>query len=210
MGSLEQLQRFSLAGRVGFEGAGNGPKVVLHHPSGASVEVYLHGAHVGLWRTASGRTPIFMSDSALFTPGTAIRGGIPLCWPQFSNIGGALPFHGFARTALFGVAQVCATPQGATRVLLRLTENEHTLALWPHKFILDYTVELFEEALTTEVQVTNKGTEPFSFTCALHSYYRVGNIADVTVAGFGGVSYLDNLQDRKLVDEPAAPRQAST
>eukprot|EP01012_Entosiphon_sulcatum_P026403 TRINITY_DN3184_c0_g1_i4.p1 TRINITY_DN3184_c0_g1~~TRINITY_DN3184_c0_g1_i4.p1 ORF type:complete len:128 (-),score=5.46 TRINITY_DN3184_c0_g1_i4:545-928(-) len=63
MGSLEQLQRFSLAGRVGFEGAGNGPKVVLHHPSGASVEVYLHGAHVGLWRTASGRTPIFMSDS---------------------------------------------------------------------------------------------------------------------------------------------------
>ncbi len=40
---------------------------------------------------------IFMSKNAVFAPPKAIRGGVPVCFPQFSNFGPLAQQHGFVR-----------------------------------------------------------------------------------------------------------------
>ena len=46
------------------------------------------------WRS---KQILFLSKDAVFNASKAIRGGIPICWPQFGPRGN-LPAHGFART----------------------------------------------------------------------------------------------------------------
>src|SRR3954464_3423545 len=78
--------------------------VLLSHPSGSSADVYLNGAHVTSWTPAGGKDVLFMGKTASFAPGDPIRGGIPVVWPQFANIG-ALPQHGFARKSEWRLAE---------------------------------------------------------------------------------------------------------
>lgn len=63
---------------------------------GASALIALHGAHVLSWIPADGRERLFLSERAAFDGQTAIRGGIPVIFPQFSERG-LLPKHGFVR-----------------------------------------------------------------------------------------------------------------
>ena len=68
------------------------------HSDGATALVALHGAHVLSWQPADGRERLFLSDRAVFDGQAAIRGGIPVVFPQFAERG-PLRKHGFARTA---------------------------------------------------------------------------------------------------------------
>ncbi|HJW45969.1 MAG TPA: hypothetical protein VJ484_05715, partial [Lysobacter sp.] len=54
-----------------------------------------HGAQVLSWQCC-GRERLYLSPRATFTPGQAIRGGVPVIFPQFSDRGSGLR-HGFAR-----------------------------------------------------------------------------------------------------------------
>lgn len=84
---------------------------ILHHHcimqslvsmQGETAEVFLHGAHVTSWKSASGQERLFVSKQALFQPPKAIRGGVPVCFPQFGALG-PLGQHGFARNTEFEV-----------------------------------------------------------------------------------------------------------
>jgi glucose-6-phosphate 1-epimerase len=60
-------------------------KVVLVHPAGkASVEIYLHGATVTSWKIL-GQEMLYLSPQAVFAPGKAIRGGIPVVFRQLQQ-----------------------------------------------------------------------------------------------------------------------------
>eukprot|EP00879_Flechtneria_rotunda_P011257 GHRR01011758.1.p1 GENE.GHRR01011758.1~~GHRR01011758.1.p1 ORF type:complete len:150 (+),score=28.29 GHRR01011758.1:152-601(+) len=75
-------------------------KLTLRSEKGATCEVYLHGAHIVSWKDASGRDILFTSKQAIFKPPKAIRGGVPVCFPQFGQLG-PLGQHGFARNTNF-------------------------------------------------------------------------------------------------------------
>jgi glucose-6-phosphate 1-epimerase len=60
-----------------------------------NAKICTYGAHV-VEATVEGERLLFLSQQAVFEKGKAIRGGIPVIWPQFSNRG-PLPSHGFAR-----------------------------------------------------------------------------------------------------------------
>ncbi|XP_037497074.1 putative glucose-6-phosphate 1-epimerase isoform X1 [Jatropha curcas] len=60
-------------------------QVVLRNPQGASVRVSLHGGQVVSWRNEQGEELLFTSSKAIFRPPKAMRGGIPICFPQFGN-----------------------------------------------------------------------------------------------------------------------------
>src|SRR5512146_3353582 len=77
-------------------GRNNLPKVILHGPDGAQAEVYLHGAQVTSWKAADGLERLFLSERSDFLPGSAIRGGVPVIFPQFNELGPLIK-HGFAR-----------------------------------------------------------------------------------------------------------------
>ena len=63
-----------------------------------SCEIYLFGATVTSWRVDGSQNIIFVSKNAKLDGTKAIRGGIPVCFPQF----GPWEFgarHGFARVS---------------------------------------------------------------------------------------------------------------
>eukprot|EP01128_Nolandella_sp_AFSM9_P004487 TRINITY_DN2018_c0_g1_i1.p1 TRINITY_DN2018_c0_g1~~TRINITY_DN2018_c0_g1_i1.p1 ORF type:complete len:169 (-),score=12.88 TRINITY_DN2018_c0_g1_i1:259-765(-) len=98
--SLSKLQtRFFARDRISFvRGKGDLTLIQLQANSSAKVEVYLHGGHITSFRDASGKELIYLSENASFTPTSSIRGGIPVCWPQFADLG-SLPAHGLLRTS---------------------------------------------------------------------------------------------------------------
>ncbi len=169
----------------------------LNGPRGASAVVSKLGAQVLSWVTPDGRERLFLSDKAVFDGSVAIRGGIPVCWPQFASLG-ELPKHGFVRTLPW---QVSAQRGGDDYALLtlELADDATTRALWPHAFRLELTVMLETDRLDLELSVNNTGDSAFAFTGALHSYLRVVQVEDVTLEGLYGHDYRDAAKGNVVV-----------
>jgi len=81
-------------------------------------------------------------------------------------------------------------------VALSTSADEVTRKTWQGDFHLLFCAT-FGEQLRLELIVTNRGTLPFRYEEALHSYYRVGNVEKVKVRGLGGASYIDKVEARK-------------
>ena len=123
---------------------------------------------------------LYLSPDASIDEGQAIRGGIPICWPQF-NTRGPLPKHGFARNAVWRLHG-----QDDTSLLLELTPDDlsdEMRAAWPHQFQLRQKIDLAPGQLTVTLDVSNQGQTPFDFTTALHTYLRVADLTQVQLAG---------------------------
>jgi glucose-6-phosphate 1-epimerase len=173
----------------------------LAHPSGSTAQVHTYGAHVTSWIPAGGGEALFLSRAAKFQPGTSIRGGVPVIFPQFAETG-PLPKHGFARMEVWE-----RVDGSGSAVTLRLRDNERTRALWPHAFLLELAVELDERRLAVRMTVTNTGHEPISWTGALHTYLRVADAHRATVHGLRAIPYRDKLRDGgTFVEEEAELR----
>jgi glucose-6-phosphate 1-epimerase len=179
-------------------GEGGLHRVVLSHPRGGCAEVYLHGAHLARWRDAAGDEVLFLSERSRFDRGHAIRGGVPVIFPQFADQG-PLPKHGFARTAEWTLADHGASPEEA-RVALRLGDTDETRAVWNHAFRAHLTVVL-SDVLSVELSVENAGDDAFDFTCALHGYFRVDDVRRASVVGLQGVRYHDKVTGGEAVQE---------
>lgn len=172
-------------------GRGGLPFVHLAAADGATADVYLHGAHATAWTPAGGSdSRLFLSDRAAFAPGGAIRGGVPVIFPQFADTG---PYvrHGFARTAAWALVRAGRTPDGAAFAVLALADTDETRALWPFPFGLRYTVRVAGASLEMRLDVQNPGPAPFDFTAALHAYLAADLPAQV--AGLHGLAYRDKV-----------------
>ena len=145
-------------------------------PDGSTASVALHGGHVVSWRTAAGVERLFLSDRATTAGGAAIRGGIPVCFPQFAGLG-PLPKHGFARTARW-------SQLGASTFALDVAAD--AWPGWPHRAALILDVLLGPGTLTTLLRVFNHGEVALSFTGALHTYLACRDVTAVTVHGLEG------------------------
>lgn len=159
-------------------------QVRLHGPAGAGVRVSRYGGQVLSW-ICGGRERLYLSPRARFAPGQAIRGGVPVIFPQFSDRGPGLR-HGFARLREW-------THAGDGRFLLR--DDAAGYAAWPHRFQAELRVELHADSLAIALRVDNTGAEPFAFTAALHTYLGVDDLADVRIEGLGGCKYSDATRD---------------
>lgn len=178
--------------------------VALAAADGARADVYLHGAHVTSWLPDPGAPDrLFLSAASRFAPGVPIRGGVPVCFPQFADQG-PLPMHGFARTRSWQLVRAGTIASGAAQAVLRLSDSADTRALWPHAFALELAVTVSREALVLDLAVTNTGAAPFAFTGALHTYLRVAAIAATAVHGLAGARYRDKVTREDDVAETAA------
>lgn len=173
------------------------PCLRLQLPCGDSALIALHGAQVLSW-VASGRERLYLSPKAVLDGQTAIRGGIPLCFPQF-NQRGPLVKHGFARHLPWQAVDG-APPRQA---MLRLQDDEQTRGWWPHAFEAELAVTLSPGMLRVALSVRNTGQEAWDFTTALHSYLRVDDIAQVRVEGLDGCARWDAVTDTHSVQQGA-------
>ena len=171
--------------------AGGMPKICLSSVDGAQAEIYLYGAHITSWVPAGGEERLFLSQKSEFRPGAAIRGGVPVIFPQFGGLG-TLPKHGFARTLPWDLSSLGGDP-GSSTAEFYLADSETTRSLWPHPFQAKMNVSVGGTQLRLDFSILNTGSSPFSFTAALHTYLRVENILNTTIDGLHGLRFHDTV-----------------
>ncbi|CAL5397650.1 unnamed protein product [Camellia sinensis] len=181
-------------------------QVVLRNPRGASVRVSLHGGQVTSWRNDRGEELLFTSSKAIFKPPKAMRGGIPICFPQFGNCG-SLEQHGFARNKIWSIDENPPPLHpndslGKSFVDLLLKPSDEDLKCWPRCFEFRLRVSLTADGkLTLISRIRNINGKPFHFSFAYHTYLSVSDISEVRIEGLETLDYLDNLCQRKRFTE---------
>jgi glucose-6-phosphate 1-epimerase len=161
-----------------------------------TAELYLHGAHTTSWIPAGGSEMLFVSPAAVFAPGASIRGGVPIAFPQFAELG-LLPMHGFAHVTPW--AWSAASDNGA---VLTLHDSEWSRSMWPHRFVAEVAVELGALALSIVFRVRNAGDRPLSWSGTLHTFLAL-HARETTIHGLGPGRFLDRGSDGGLIEDPA-------
>lgn len=174
------------------------PAVQITSADGASALVTLYGAHLLSWTSADGAQHLFASDLSARDASRAIRGGVPIIFPQFAERGDGLR-HGFARVSPWRLADSGVGEQGAFAVFA-LTRPDLAPAhanAWPHGFELRLTVALQAQKLNLSLDVRNTGDDEFSFSAALHTYFLVDALGAARIGGLeAGAMRIDDKIDR--------------
>jgi glucose-6-phosphate 1-epimerase len=160
------------------------PAVRIRAADGAEATVTLYGAHLVSWKSADGAEHLFMSERSALDGSRAIRGGVPVIFPQFAERGTGMR-HGFARISTWRIGDSGQNEDGAFAVFV-LTHADLAPALtaaWPHGVELRLNVALQGAALTLSLDVRNAGDDAFAFSAALHSYFAVDAIGAVRIDG---------------------------
>ncbi|XP_065869353.1 putative glucose-6-phosphate 1-epimerase [Euphorbia lathyris] len=181
-------------------------KIILREVRGCSAEVYLYGGQVTSWKNEHREELLFVSSKAIFKPPKAIRGGIPICFPQFGI--GPLDRHGFARNRLWTIDkdpppfQTSSSHRAFVDLILKQTEEE--VKTWPHSYEFRLRITLGPAGdlmLTSRIRNTNTDGKSFTFAFAYNTYFNVTDISEVRVEGLETLDYLDNLRDRERFTE---------
>jgi glucose-6-phosphate 1-epimerase len=175
-----------------------GIDILVINNSFANAQVSLLGAHVLSYKPASDhRDRLWLSEAADLDGQHAIRGGVPICWPWFSNLnsnshgqGDAdLPAHGYVRKQIWQVTQ-CSDTDTGTQITLEPGTAEGKGFDGHAKLQMKLFVG---ETLCMQLITTNIGAKSFSYTAALHSYLAIGDIDQVRLLGLSG-NYLDKTR----------------
>lgn len=162
--------------------------------------ICFHGAHVVSWKPKDKEEQLYLSPLAQFSEGTAIRGGIPICFPQFAGFG-SLPAHGFARNRTWNYLRTEEQGNSVSVFLVLEDDSASRVSAWPYKFRTVLCVTLSEHLLSATLDITNTGSEPFSFTCALHTYFQIRTINHTAIQGLTGHEYDDKVTQQSGLTE---------
>jgi glucose-6-phosphate 1-epimerase len=217
---IDELEdKYSIEGEVGFGELENDLIFLTVSNKYADVDICLYGAHVTSFRPYNSMEILWMSPDSNFEVGKAIRGGIPICFPWFGphKTDPEMPQHGFARLMYWDVIGTATLPSGETKVSLQLCSSEETKAYWPHDFCAQLTV-VVGPILKVILKVTNTSDVPFDYTCALHSYFGLSAIENLSIEGLQGTTYYnqnngeDGVQEELLlqIQEPVTRHYLDT
>ena len=174
---------------------------------GCTAELYLQGAHLTQWQPAGEQPVLFLSENSAYTPGKAIRGGIPVVFPWFASpetspvhTSPGSPQHGFARIWPWTL-RFAALAGDNVHLSMTLDQTEGIRALGFTGFQLGYELTL-GRTLSSRLVVANTGAENFFFEEALHAYLAVSNSGDVTVEGLQNTEFLDKTEHFQRKTQP--------
>lgn len=186
---------------ISFKALDNGFRYIEVSNTEAEAKISLQGAHLFHYQRHGEEPLLWVSEASSFEYGTAIRGGVPVCWPWFGmSSDPVLPQHGFARTMLWELVEARDLDENSTQITLKLSTSEESHRLWPHAFELQlrFTIsDTLQMALTTK----NCNERPFELTQALHTYIAVSSIDNVSVEGLHGKPYFDALEKKKHIQD---------
>ena len=166
------------------------PGICLDAGTRGRAFVAAQGAQVLSWQAADGIERLYLSPTTggLTRDGrepAPIRGGMPICFPQFSDRGSMIK-HGFSRNLPWRPGN--RTPASLTMVL---HDDDASRQHWPHAFATQLDVRLESGRLEILFKGANTGSMPFSFTAALHTYLRVEDVRRIHLLGLDNVDYQD-------------------
>jgi hypothetical protein len=197
-----RLRKFEIPGRVTFaNGSGGLPKINIT-TGRSTAEIYQHGAHITGFQKNGEPPLLFMSRLSQFAAGKAICGGVPVCFPWFGQREGDV-IHGFARITEWDLIETAATPDGGVTIRFRLPSTTADAARLAYRaeFVVAVTDQLAMELIATNESADRN----FDFENCPHTYFAVGDILDVSIAGLKGAHYLDKTDKSARKLESAAP-----
>lgn len=153
------------------------PVLEVNHPK-VSAKIALQGAQLLSWQPHHTQQDVlWLSEIEPFQQGTAIRGGVPICYPWFGTA--KTPAHGTARIREWRLVGHSSSAE-AVRLVFGL-ENEAKIEM-----------QLGE---TCELYFTHLAQEPAQL--ALHSYFHIGDITAIEVQGLPTHCF-DKLTDQEV------------
>jgi glucose-6-phosphate 1-epimerase len=149
---------------------------------------------------------LWLSDTVEYTKGKPLRGGIPICWPWFGNLAQnpevrqdqiqkPADAHGFVRSLPWQVVSINESSHQVD-IVLALTSDEKSKALWPFEFTLEAHFS-FSKKLKVELTTTNTGSKAFAISQALHTYLPTTDIAKTYIHNAHNARYIDALDNWK-------------
>ncbi len=168
------------------------PLLVVETPLCSAV-IALQGAHLLEFKTTHGDPLLWLSPNCDFTPGVALRGGVPLCLPWF-GVNQADPTkqkHGFARNNFWELGEARQLSDGSVALEFLFVSDANDL--FPYDFSAELRMVLGNSA-KLELTINNTDTEDFDCSWAMHNYHRISSLADVRVLGLAERKYLDNFE----------------
>lgn len=195
---------FSRPGNIDFEESPAGLTRFRVRSPRFHAEFATQGAHLLRFTPNDGHPLLFLSAHTPFTPGKAIRGGIPVIFPWFGPREGdpGAPMHGLVRTRPWEIENIGIAPDGTGTVAFTLASSPETLQIWPHPFRLRMEFKL-GETLEIEWEVHNPGPGTFRFEQALHPYFAVRDVFSASVRGLQGTRYVDKADGLCWKEEAA-------
>lgn len=171
------------------------PLLIIETPLCSAV-ISLQGAHLLEFKTTEGDPLLWLSPNCNFTPGHALRGGIPVCLPWFGrnpHVSKELK-HGYARNNFWQLGNAYLLPNGSAELEFLLLSDANEL--FPYDFSAEVRMTLGISA-KIELTVNNTDTEDMECSWVLHNYHRVESLQNVQVQGLNPRTYLDNLENHK-------------
>src|SRR5688572_19148638 len=122
------------------DAAGDGLPLLLVNTPACRAVIALQGAHLLELTPSGSENLLWLSPNCVFSPGTALRGGVPVCLPWFgvNREDPSKPKHGFARNTAWTLTAVGNSSDNC--------ELSFTLTNLPN--------ELFDYAFTATLKMT--------------------------------------------------------
>jgi D-hexose-6-phosphate mutarotase len=122
----------------------------------------------------------------------AIRGGVPVCWPWYGRHPGesGWPAHGWGRLLDWK--------------LLDSRESEEGVSLHWRLQLWDWQVDLHAElgqSMNLRLSTCHDDSEACHFSHALHAYWRISDVDEVSLQGLEGVQGYDELRRQACQQE---------
>jgi glucose-6-phosphate 1-epimerase len=186
------MQQTAISSQTGFAHLTDLPCIKLHYGT-ASAVISLYGAQLLSYQPAPGKELLWLSPKAQWHNQSAIRGGVPVCWPWFGPAGAvfnptqdALPNHGVVRNRLW---QLIQQHTGATAASVTLMTELDKLPYYSGSVKLQLCL-----TLTDSLSIALSCSSPIPQQAALHSYFATADIAKVAVRPLPH-NYYDKVSD---------------
>ncbi|NOR74213.1 MAG: hypothetical protein GQ525_03535 [Draconibacterium sp.] len=198
----ELNDKYGIEGEVGFANLENDLIFITVSNKYADTDISLYGAQITSFKPHRTVDVLWMSPESKFEVGTPIRGGIPICFPWFgpNKTDPEKPNHGFARLMYWNVIETSSKKTGETLVRLQLCSTDDTKTYWPYDFCAEMTI-IVGQTLKATLKVTNTSTETLEYTSALHSYFNLSSIENITIDGLQNTKYHNQLEPGDFVQE---------
>lgn len=200
--NIDELDdKFGIEGEIGFYEEDELVYVMVSNKYADST-ICLYGAHIISYSPARNMEILWMSPYSSFEQGKAIRGGIPVCFPWFGphQTDENLPQHGFARIMNWEVIKTETLDSGENLIGLQLNSSDKTKEFWPHDFCAEMIFTVGTK-LNVTLKVSNTSTEAIEYTSALHSYFSLSGIENITIEGLENTRYQNQLDGGDYIQE---------
>jgi len=181
-------------GQIHQEDLANDFSILTIEHEQCQAKLSLYGGQVLSWQPNGHNDIFWLSKSAIFEQGKAIRGGVPLCWPWFGShpddSDNRAENHGFARGNIWKVEQLNITEENVEVILVFQGQKMHNL--WPYAFKLKQVLS-FGKSFSQSLTMSNLSEDDAYVSAALHSYFAVSSPESISLDTLSDAAFDDKL-----------------